>query len=939
MKIGLREEQILGFYHAQAMSLWNATCDLRYVCSALTDSSRQIDRDALGVQLHRPFAPMLATMLHHQLYKVEPAMHGHPFAVEMKIDGERMLCHKDGGQVEWFSRSATDYTDKYGPMLTPHVIRCVEVEQCILDGEVVGWDYEQETYLSFKENRSIITDDDHSRRRTLVYIVFDIVYLDDPRASQMLQLNSSDISGTNRDLTKKVVPPGPLTFLPLSKRRNLLEVVVRPEPKKLELVRHRRIESTDAEDRVERLMDAFESALKDMEEGLMVKDLTGSYILGEKARALQLWIKMKPEFSDQTTNLDVIVLGAYYSEGKRRSGRIASLLVGVAEPQTRGSQKTSSEDTMDGSRESKGMAERDCHEDVLLNPWARSKSSANEVPPSASSSLATKDKGTGILPKQFATLVRVGGGLTHAEWDDLEKLLPFKPWRGGRRLPSYFKPWRPSRRNIPDFVIEPSESVILELKCAEINESSDFSSGLTLRFPRIEAVRHDKAWSECLTQNELKEIFESPTRKPTAETRKLRPHSSMYVTYPTAPLLPSPPSTPSMSFRHSVSTDARNRQKAPPVRVVGSYKTILSDTIPVERNMLQGIEFCVIGNFTLSPSSSDEGSTGSADRADQFGSQDERAEDFAAVSRSSANDHRCLSKNEVEEMVVANGGTLTCSPRQGKTDFILAPDSKSLRVKLLIKSGNFDIVGLPFLLRCIRQSRCSPPYFDEYIYMTQATRDKFSDVVDAFGDPYGETTSVKELSRCFRHIKLQHTRAVPLGLKSSQLLQRVRSDRECDVRGIFQNHPLDVFGGCTVYLDRFEDVRPIATDSDPVKEALEVQDGSCKRSLPVTNLDHYDAIIRLHGGEVSDSLHAGVTHVVVDRGDTNRFALLATRLQQLRRLTVPQVEKRVVSGEWVDACVASRRLLAPLPHKHTVDLHTSSGKSVERGRRKRGRYK
>lgn len=42
------------------------------------------------------------------------------------------------------TRSATDYTSKYGPVLTPAVLDGVKATSCILDGEVVGFDPEYE---------------------------------------------------------------------------------------------------------------------------------------------------------------------------------------------------------------------------------------------------------------------------------------------------------------------------------------------------------------------------------------------------------------------------------------------------------------------------------------------------------------------------------------------------------------------------------------------------------------------------------------------------------------------------------------------------------------------------------------------------------------------------------------------------------------------------
>ena len=514
-----------------------------------------------------------------------------------------------------------------------------------------------------------------------------------------------------------------------------------------------------------------------------------------------------------------------------------------------------------------------------------------------------------LPPKSFYTLARVGGGLTYAEWDELEAKLPLQAWQGGLRLPPHFKPWKPARRDIPNFLVDPKQSIILELKCAEINKSTDFSSGYTLRFPRVEAIRCDKPWSQCLTVTELKEIYENPVRKPTAEARlAFTPPSSTTVQVPALPMSPSlssssfpPPATPASSHLY--------RRASPPVRIVDTYRTVDLSTVPVERNLMQGTEVCVIGDFALLTQSSDEDSDSAGSGSETNG----EGGDLSAASNSSADDRRVLSKAEVEKMVLANGGKLTSSPRQGETALVLAPDAKSLRVKLLSKAGKFDVVGLSFLLRCIRQGRLTPPRFGEYLYMTQ---DKMTESVDLFGDPYVEPTTVKTLARCFRQIKTTlptaGSRAPPAG--SALLVQLLQHDNDPDVRAIFDKMPLALFGGCNIYLDRFADLGPTTQD----------EDGASRKPLPVTRLDHIEPAILLHGGQVSDSLHVGVTHVVVDRRDPERFPLLATRLKQLRRLPVRQMGKRVVGSEWVEACLEAGTLVVPSSSEHAVRLrHTS----------------
>lgn len=83
----------------------------------------------------------------------------------------------------------------------------------------------------------------------------------------------------------------------------------------------------------------------------------------------------------------------------------------------------------------------------------------------------------------------------------------------------------------PDLWIEPESSVIVQVKitllfftynkylkqlrckiceqvkATEIMTSHTFKSKITLRFPRIERVRYDKPWHDCLTVKEFEFII------------------------------------------------------------------------------------------------------------------------------------------------------------------------------------------------------------------------------------------------------------------------------------------------------------------------------------------------------------------------------------------------------------------------------------------------
>lgn len=59
--------------------------------------------------------------------------------------------------------------------------------------------------------------------------------------------------------------------------------------------------------------------------------------LGDKSRKCGLWVKMKPEYSDQTADIDLIVLAGGFASGAMRSGLLSRFLLGVAVPTADGS--------------------------------------------------------------------------------------------------------------------------------------------------------------------------------------------------------------------------------------------------------------------------------------------------------------------------------------------------------------------------------------------------------------------------------------------------------------------------------------------------------------------------------------------------------------------------------------------------------------------------
>ncbi len=83
----------------------------------------------------------------------------HPtFSCEIKMDGERILCHiKKGGSIKIQTRNAVWYTKLYSPVLGPPLRRALGSYNVdvILDGEVISWDNAKKEIIPFGQNRGV----------------------------------------------------------------------------------------------------------------------------------------------------------------------------------------------------------------------------------------------------------------------------------------------------------------------------------------------------------------------------------------------------------------------------------------------------------------------------------------------------------------------------------------------------------------------------------------------------------------------------------------------------------------------------------------------------------------------------------------------------------------------------------------------------------------
>lgn len=436
LRVGINKG-LLKRLHPDAESEYDKTSDLRRLCNDFANKS-SAERSSTSIQLGTPFTPMLS--LKRDFQDVVKSFAGNPFVMEVKLDGERMLCHKRGETFHLFTRNCRDYTHAYSGALKEHFLEAISVENCVLDGEILSWNSELGCMVPFGSNRTVAKEESKlDSQRQLFYVVFDVLYVQGDGAQEAIEA-AMKACRLGRGLQ---VEKGLTTGLPLDVRRSLLRMIVKEVPRRVEIAECEEVWDGSEEEKQKKL-DAFfhNVALLRLEEGLVVKRLDSPYRLGENGRKEGYWVKLKPDYGDTTPSLDLLALGGYYATvraGSGRAGLLTSFLCGIRKSDT--------------------------GDDV---------------------------------PRQFLTCGRVGTGFDTATLKDLdEKLRGRGVVQQKGNLPEWVKPGSGCGPDWPDRWIRPEDSFVLEVKAYEMVRSESMSSGFYMRFPRVIRVRSDKAWQDA----------------------------------------------------------------------------------------------------------------------------------------------------------------------------------------------------------------------------------------------------------------------------------------------------------------------------------------------------------------------------------------------------------------------------------------------------------
>ncbi|XP_054011340.1 DNA ligase 4 isoform X2 [Hylaeus anthracinus] len=300
LKLNIGTKKILQVFHRDANALFNVSSNLRQVCDALCDPQLRYN---YNIQVFSHFKPMLL-----ERYRIEDTeklfRNSERYFVQTKYDGERSQMHMKDGKYKYFTRQGYDITNypSYGETnssgFMSSVFRRLLNPQCksiILDGELMGW-HKEKKLLGSKGMNFDVKKLSKTSYHQPCFIAFDIIMYND------VLLNNE----------------------PYEERLRILKDAYKEEEGSLQLCKSVMISTS------EELRTVFNESIQNKEEGIVIKKCDTKY--KPNMRDGTGCYKIKAEYSDDLVeDVDLIILGGYYGEGKFM-GLMKSFLMAVASP-------------------------------------------------------------------------------------------------------------------------------------------------------------------------------------------------------------------------------------------------------------------------------------------------------------------------------------------------------------------------------------------------------------------------------------------------------------------------------------------------------------------------------------------------------------------------------------------------------------------------------
>lgn len=242
-------------------------------------------------------------------------------------------------------------------------------------------------------------------------------------------------------------------------------------------------------------------------------------------------------------------------------------------------------------------------------------------------------------------------------------------------------------------------------------------------------------------------------------------------------------------------------------------------------------------------------------------------------------------KTSVSRLIAGNQGAVVANPVSGCR--IIAGTKVPFSLKALMLKEEYDVLHFSYIIDCIRSNTLLEPKLRHYKGFSKATKAHRAASTDKYGASLIYDMDVLDVKAVVQ--RMQGDRPVA-DVPPSWKLSFISFDE--DLREVVhQLNPL--FGvGVVVYVDMYESL----TASE------RIIDEQASLSFDATLLSFY-------GANVSATLEAEVTHVLVNPSNMKRGSAIRHVLQSFRIGEQASPEKRIVNSEWIRDCLLANRLV------------------------------
>jgi DNA ligase-4 len=404
---------------------------------------------------------------------------------------------------------------------------------------------------------------------------------------------------------------------------------------------------------------------------------------------------MKCDYIDTIVDtLDLIIIGGYYGEGKRiNTNNIFS--------QSISNSINNNDNNFDFNQ--------DYYSDSVTTFLMGIGKKIDEENPSKSI----------ILP-----IVKVGSGYNMTTLNTIRNnLRPFWKKYDSKNPPALFGQWKPAQSEKPDvYIDDPSISIILEVKAAEIVPSESFPSKITLRFPRVEKTRFDKSWNEVLQYNELIKLYD-------ISLNNVKKNNDLYKT------------DDNVQHKHIIKKGKRKN-------IMNSLESDVDSDISSEDFRGKKNKADEIYSKFL-PSFRDTDTTFVNKISNLF-----QGFQFLILLLDDNVNINSTMKQNLEYLIVEHGGEKVQNYLSSVTHII--SNKFDLRAKNIVKVHDVNIIKSKWVEDCIKNKKImkiSPKYLT---YANEETKEIFKTTIDDYGDSYFEEIDKPTLEGIFENMEIKN---------------------------------------------------------------------------------------------------------------------------------------------------------------------------------------